>query len=195
MINQIENALFELRKIKTKINRNIHRHNVSGIKSKTQVGRDIEFKRISINGFPCESLTFGTFENRFKKKNEGRIAPSVWNNRYPEIYQEILDLSLYIIPENFNTKNTMNITLNKNLKCLPHIDNQNTGLSIIIGLGNYTGGRLILHHTETDLEYINIHNKPYIFDGTKIKHSTEDFIGERYSIIFYNTNLSSSVFI
>ena len=189
MLKQIDNTLFQLRKIKKKLNHNKHRPNVTGVYSKNQTGRDIELKRIHTYGFPCQSLTFGNSESKFIKKDEGRIHPSVWNDRYADIYQEILNLSLYIIPENFNNKKNINITLNKNLKCIPHIDSKNAGLSLIIGLGNYQGGRLILHHSETNLEYIDIHDKPFIFDGTKVKHSTEDFTGERYSIIYFNTNI------
>lgn len=188
MIEQIEKTLFELRKIKKKLNANKYRINVTGIKSKKQHGKDKELNRYHTYGFPCESLTFGNSEFMYTKGKD-RIRSSVWNEKYPDIYQELLNLSLYIIPDNFIIKKNINITLNKNLKCLPHYDNKNTGDSVIIGLGDYTGGRLILHHSENDLEYIDIHNKPFVFNGSNIKHSTEEFEGERYSVIYYNVNI------
>ena len=94
MIRQLANTLVELRKIKKKLNHNKHRANVTGVSSQKQTGRDIELKRIHTYGFTCESLTFGNSESKFLKKSEGRIHPSVWNDRYPDIYQEILNLAL-----------------------------------------------------------------------------------------------------
>lgn len=183
MDEAIQKVLTELKKIKT-LNRNTHRPNVSGIKKKKQYnGWDKIKNTFHIEAFPCESVTFGITEIKFNKGEE-RFKPSIYNNKYPDLFQSILELALYIIPEDFEMLGIPNICVNKNLLCLPHNDN-NKGDSIIIGLGNYTGGRLILHHTDIDLEFIDIKNKPFKFNGKKIKHSTEPFEGDRWSIIFY----------
>lgn len=179
---QIDLVLIELQKIKI-LNRNIHRENVTGIKRVAIEKRDIEFNTKHIYGYPCESIKFGTTNKRFTKKENGRHCFSVWNERYPALYNSLLNLALYVIPDDFDC-DLLNITLNKNLKCIPHND-KNNGDSIIIGIGDYTGGRLILHHDTHD-EYIDIKNKPYRFNGKNIKHSTEDFDGNRYSIIYYS---------
>ena len=172
----------ELDKIK-KVSKTYERVNVSGVKKIVQWGKDKEFGRHRKIGYPCESINFGTQEIRFNKKAD-RFQASKWNDKLSDLYQSLLDLALYIIPEDLEMKGLCNITLNHNLKCLPHFD-KNKGDSIIIGLGNYTGGRLILHHTDTDLEYIDIYNKPFKFNGKSIKHSTQEFIGNRWSVIYY----------
>ena len=46
---------------------------------------------------------------------------------------------------------------------------------------------LILHDKEKNpIESIDIYHKPYIFDGSKITHSVEEFEGERWSAVFYS---------
>ena len=179
MEEAIQKVLTELKKIKT-LHKNIYRPNVTGLKGTYQGPKDKEYGTIRKHGFPCESITFGITKFFIKKKSE-----SGFNKKYPELYQSILELALYVIPDDFEMIDTPNICLNKNLLCLPHKD-QNKGDSIIIGLGDYTGGRLILHHTDIDLEFVDIKNKPFKFNGKKIKHSTEPFEGDRWSIIFYS---------
>jgi hypothetical protein len=54
---------------------------------------------------------------------------------------------------------------------------------MIIGLGNYSGGELLFN--DLDIK-IDIKNNPYFFKGDKLKHSTLDFIGDRYTIMYFN---------
>jgi hypothetical protein len=182
MEEQIKKVLTELKKV-NKLHNNYHRPNVSGIRTKKQHGLDFKYGTYHIYGFGCESITFGVQEVKYLKKENGRFQDSKWNKKYPEIYQAILDLALFVIPEDFQMKGLPNICLNKNLKCLPHNDG-NKGDSIIIAFGDFEGGRLILHHEKND-EYIDIHNKPFKFNGKNVKHSTEDFVGDRWSVIYY----------
>lgn len=183
MEEQIEKVLTELKKIK-KLYSNYHRPNVSGVRKICKHGQDHKLGTTHVYGFSCESINMGKTIVKFAKKEDNRVRDSKWNSKYPELYQSILELASYVIPEDFEMNGIPNICINKNLKCLPHND-KNKGNSIIIGLGDYTGGRLILHHTDTDLEFIDIKNKPYEFNGRKIKHSTEPFEGDRWSIIYY----------
>lgn len=170
-------VLNECKKIKC-LNKNVKRHNVSGFKKLYQYGTYKDIK-----GFPCESITFGTTKQIFNIK-DNRYKPSVWNKKYPDLYDALLELATYIIPDDFEFKGEMNITLNKNLKCLPHND-KNKGDSIIMGFGDYQGGRLKLHHSEDNIEYVDIKYKPFKFNGKKTLHSTEEFKGDRYSVIYY----------
>ena len=73
------------------------------------------------------------------------------------------------------------IQINKNFKCPPHIDNKNCGESLILALGDYQGGDLIVAGNNVDIRY-----KPYIFNGSLIEHSTDDFEGDRYSVVLFN---------
>jgi hypothetical protein len=72
------------------------------------------------------------------------------------------------------------ICINFNTVAEPHLDINNSGVSCIVGLGNYTGGELVYGDTK-----VNIFNNPIEFDGSKIIHYSLPFIGTRYSIIFF----------
>jgi hypothetical protein len=72
------------------------------------------------------------------------------------------------------------ICINFNTIAEPHVDINNSGVSCIIGLGDYSGGELVYNNIK-----VNIHNNPIEFDGSKIIHYSLPFIGTRYSIIFF----------
>ena len=77
------------------------------------------------------------------------------------------------------------IQYNKNHKCARHKDGKNVGESYIVGLGDYEGGRLIVYDENDNPEYIDIKNKFYKFNGSKYHHETEEFSGERYSMVYF----------
>lgn len=72
------------------------------------------------------------------------------------------------------------IIINKNVVCSKHKDKNNTGLSYIIGLGNYTGGETVVEG-----EMWDIRNKFLKFDGTNREHWSLPFEGTRYSCVYY----------
>tara|TARA_R110000744_G_scaffold1516_2_gene5384 strand:+ start:2446 stop:2943 length:498 start_codon:yes stop_codon:yes gene_type:complete len=80
------------------------------------------------------------------------------------------------------------VQYNRNQKCKKHIDGNNTGISTIIGLGDYEGGELLVYYDGEDEEphVIDIHDKFYSFDGAKYYHETADFTGDRFSLVFFN---------
>jgi hypothetical protein len=81
------------------------------------------------------------------------------------------------------------IRVNCNIKSKKHVDSKNVGTSVILGIGNYTGGCLILHPSSSQKckkKYINIKNAFVIFDSTSIIHSTDKFTGKRYSFVYFN---------
>ena len=79
------------------------------------------------------------------------------------------------------------IQYNKNHKCAKHKDGRNVGVSYIIGLGNYTGGELIVFD-ENDKNPVkhDIRNKFFKFNGSKYFHVTAPFKGERYTMVYFN---------
>ena len=80
------------------------------------------------------------------------------------------------------------IQFNKNHRCARHRDAKNTGVSYIVGLGDYTGGELtIFDENEKNPVKHDIKGKFYTFDGSKYPHETCPFKGERYSLVFYLT--------
>lgn len=74
------------------------------------------------------------------------------------------------------------IQVNENYATKSHKDKHNVGDSYIVAFGNYTGGELVLNDTKK--EY-NIRHRPLLFNGAEIEHSTNDFIGMRYSLVFH----------
>ena len=176
--DDIENILSN---IKYKyINKNINRSNVSGIACTKQWGRDKEMGIHRKIGVPCDSSIFGLVRELFTKK--GIYIQSRQNKRYPDLYQSIMELGLYILPEDFEYNQ---VCLNKNVKCLPHFDGKNVGDSWIVSFGDFTGGELEIYDEHDNIELIDIKYNPYCFNGAKVKHGTAPFEGTRYSIIFY----------
>mgnify|MGYP001298998194 CR=1 FL=1 len=79
------------------------------------------------------------------------------------------------------------IQYNKNHRAARHRDAKNTGISYIIGLGDYKGGELtIFDEYEKNPVNHDIKNKFYTFDGSKYPHETRPFKGERYTLVFYS---------
>ena len=80
------------------------------------------------------------------------------------------------------------VQFNKNQKCKKHIDAKNTGVSTIIGLGDYEGGELLIYFNGENEPptSVDIKGKFYEFDGSKYYHETADFTGNRFSLVYFN---------
>ena len=52
--------------------------------------------------------------------------------------------------------------------------------SLIVGLGDYTGGNLVVEGKEYDIRY-----RPMEFNGWKQRHWTLPFEGERFSLVWF----------
>ena len=119
------------------------------------------------------SISLGRVSSRFyHKMGNGR-----YDLKYPELKKAIWALGRKIVPFHFTT-----VQVNYNYKTKPHYDGNNVGDSLIIGFGNYTGGKLIVSGKS-----YNIKRTPTIFDGSEHLHSTEPYSGERYSLVFFKT--------
>jgi hypothetical protein len=70
-----------------------------------------------------------------------------------------------------------------------HKDVKNVGLSVIVGIGDYTGGEIKVWdgNDENPKEY-NIHNKPLMFNGGLLYHEGTPFENSRYTMVFYKQN-------
>mgnify|MGYP003633308028 CR=1 FL=1 len=80
------------------------------------------------------------------------------------------------------------VQYNNNQKCAKHIDGKNTGISTIIGLGDYEGGELLIYYNGENEPPtpVDIKGKFYQFDGSKYYHETADFTGQRFSLVYFN---------
>ena len=70
--------------------------------------------------------------------------------------------------------------VNKDHASALHLDASNLGPSLIIGLGDYSGGELYVH----GIGKSDIRKKWYAFDGN-IPHLTCPFVGGRYSVVCF----------
>ena len=121
------------------------------------------------------------------RKYGGRTTLSIKTKepKYKELFRETKKL----LRQHDGGFNFTSIQYNKNHRSAKHIDGKNTGISYIIGLGNYTGGDLIVYDEDgKNPVYHNIKNRFYKFNGSKYPHETAPFQGERYSLVFYSTN-------
>ena len=81
------------------------------------------------------------------------------------------------------------VYINIDTMCDAHFDHKNSGESLLIGFGDYSGGETWLFKMQTDgsmkpYQY-DISKKSISFDGSKIMHSSQKFTGKRYSLVFF----------
>jgi hypothetical protein len=74
-------------------------------------------------------------------------------------------------------------TKNQNYKAEAHRDKGNIGESFLVAFGDFTGGELEIH--EGPLKGLHDVRTPMVTDFRKVLHSVKDFVGTRYSLVFY----------
>ena len=134
-------------------------------------------QRGDVIGLIGRTVNFGYGNQRHKGYGE-----FVANKNHPELWKALIRFADAALPSDFIWHT---ITLNHNVKAKKHIDGQNVGESFIVGFGDYTGGKLRTYSDEVEYVAHDIKDKPLKFNGALIAHETEDFTGERYTIIFY----------
>lgn len=133
--------------------------------------------RGNIIGAEGRTMTFGFGDNRhgwnFFKTNEA----------YPEAYKALIAFGNEVVPKGWDYQT---ITVNHLVKAKKHVDKKNVGASVIVGIGDYTGGDLRVWTPEnTNPKDWNIHDKPTMFNGGIRPHETQSFKGNRYTFVFY----------
>jgi hypothetical protein len=144
---------------------------------------NIPYKRGRNNrrGFPIHrAVSYGYIRNRYT----GQFGLSAASLKNPEIYKELVNLGQRICPFRF-----ISIHVNRNVVCPPHLDSKNQGKSLLISFGEYNGCKLVVNGKEYDTNC-----QPIIFDGSSLEHlNTPLESGTKYSIVFFNGELSNSV--
>ena len=125
------------------------------------------------------SLPFGIINRRNFKMGHSRN-----NKLFPEHYKEMLKLARILKID----CNWTSIMLNDNYKSLPHYDKNNDGVSCIVGFGDYEKGELNIEGKKYDIKY-----KPLHMDASQQLHFTEDWTGNRYSLVFFRIKLNKPV--
>lgn len=75
------------------------------------------------------------------------------------------------------------IAVNRNAQFKPHLDSGSgagQSVSLIVGLGDYTGGQLVVEGDVVDIKYA-----PVEFNGWTQRHWTLPFSGTRYSLVWF----------
>ena len=154
------------------------------IKAKTGTNRLKKFKIKNSVGY---SVTYGFVKFGYMSKTksrkfceENKMYESVLLTERPELLEVFSEFrDIYFTDFDFNS-----IQLNYNFALGPHKDRGNTGESILVACGDYTGGLTVVEY-ENEIKKYNARLKPIIFDGCKYYHYVEEFVGDRYSLVFY----------
>ena len=138
---------------------------------------DYVAQRGDVIGTIGRTMNFG-----FGNKRGKGYGPFVANGTHPELYKKIVEFTEVALPSDFVFHT---ITLNQNVKAKKHKDGQNVGESYIIGIGDYEGGKLRVFRDEINYVALGIKDNALKFNGAELAHETEDFTGERFTMIFY----------
>ena len=102
------------------------------------------------------------------------------NAAFPKLADAVFDLERSIAPDR---PPSTRCAVNRRAEFAPHVDSgrglgQST--SLIVGLGDFSGGELCVEGVEHDVRYA-----PLQFDGWGERHWTLPFAGERYSLVWF----------
>ena len=122
-----------------------------------------------------------------KKGHKQELSVRTKDPKFKPLYKNTRLLMDMHIKEHDPKFKYTTIQYNRNHKCAKHKDGRNVGVSYIIGLGDYTGGELIVFdENDKNPKKHDIRNKFYSFNGSKHFHVTAPFQGERYTMVFFN---------
>ncbi|KAJ8600017.1 hypothetical protein CTAYLR_001861 [Chrysophaeum taylorii] len=100
------------------------------------------------------------------------------NARFPALARAV-----FALEKELRNASSATCAVNSRAAFQPHVDS-GTGagqsLSLVVGLGDYEGGELVIEGTPFDIRY-----KPLAFDGWRQRHWTLPFEGERFSLVFF----------
>jgi len=103
------------------------------------------------------------------------------NMEFPELSRAIFDLEQAIAPD--RPASTM-VAVTRRALFLPHVNNgagcEPSATSLVVGLGNYTGGALVVEGEQHNIRYT-----PLAFDGWQRRHWTLPFEGEMFVLEWF----------
>ena len=110
----------------------------------------------------------------------GDVAQPKNNQLFPELMKAAFELEIALMPDR---EPSSTIAINRNAQFRPHTDSgagAGQSTSLIVGLGDYSGGELVVEGDKVDIRY-----KPMEFNGWKQRHWTMPFQGERFSLVWF----------
>lgn len=116
-------------------------------------------------------------------RRQGVLQESTYTIKYPKIMPMFKKFMKAHCPKfKFNS-----VYVNKNTVCKRHLDSKNMGVSLLVGLGKYTGGKTVLYTKKNKERKFHIKTQSLMFNGSEIEHRSEEFNGTRYSLVFFTT--------
>ena len=133
--------------------------------------------------------TFRGYISPTKNRKRSQTFKSLFETKYFTDNRDVF----YILKE-FVDKYRPNfefteVQINYNWKSPKHKDKANQNNSLIIGLGDYTGGELIIDKDDDGCSFWEDHDincKFLQFNGGKYTHWVKPWEGERLTLVFYN---------
>ncbi len=131
--------------------------------------------------------------------SDSGIKQPLGNELFPDLVEAVFELEEHLSKEMSNSKQTdktktyqgrppsSHCAINCNAQFTPHVDSGRgcgQSLSMIVGLGSYIGGALVIEEDAFDINY-----KPLQFDGWRERHWTQQFQGERYSLVWFTPEM------
>jgi len=120
----------------------------------------------------------------------GNIRSPQGNTLFPDLVKMIFDLEVNIskdLASSAQRPSSSHCAVNRNAQFTPHVDSGRglgQSLSMIVGLGNYGGGKLLVEGDAYDILYT-----PLQFDGWRSRHWTAPFAGERFSLVWFTPDI------
>lgn len=118
------------------------------------------------------SFSVGYFPGDSKKQPKSNLL-------FPELVKAAFELETKLMPDRASST----IAINRNAQFRPHTDSgagAGQSTSLIVGLGTYSGGELMVEGEKCDIRY-----KAVEFNGWTQRHWTMPFSGERYSLVWF----------
>lgn len=131
----------------------------------------------------CDSWVFGWSMKRYVKKGEKRTTQATSNHKNKNC-KRIYELIKALINVRHSYFQYTSITVNRNLKCNPHRDKRNCGVSYIVAFGMFEGGELDYEISDTRQGRFDLKNHWTLFDGNQL-HGNQPFKGTRFSLVYY----------
>jgi hypothetical protein len=111
---------------------------------------------------------------------DGQNAQPRANHVFPRLMKAAFELEIALRPDR---EPSSTIAINRNAQFRPHLDSgagAGQSTSLIVGLGTYAGGELVVEGELKDIRY-----KAIEFNGWKQRHWTMPFTGERFSLVWF----------
>jgi hypothetical protein len=138
------------------------------------MANELPINKSRVNSGIGRSQTVGKVRQKFKST----FNDSAFTKANPD-----LKTLLFNIGKKYNPLGFTSVQVNQNYECLPHIDKNNHGLSMIFAVGDYDGGLLYINDKPHNIAY-----KPLVFNGAKNLHYVSKITkGNRFSFVYFTT--------